>query len=153
VYRVAGRDLYFLDTPIVLYCFDHGDPRKQLQAKELLTHAASSGLGVVSYQVLQEFCNVATSSKTLGVSIERCMAYVNQLLQPISKVSPSPALLEKALYIRHQTHYSFHQSLMIACAIEAGCNTLYSEDMQHHHMVSGVRIVNPFLQVAQSPGA
>ena len=65
---------YFLDTNIAVYCFDSSEPRKQNRAKDLVAHAASSGLGVVSYQVLQEFCNVATNAKRLALSTEQIMA-------------------------------------------------------------------------------
>ena len=45
----------FFDTNIVVYCFDTLEPRKQTRAKDLLAHALNSKLGVVSYQVIQEF--------------------------------------------------------------------------------------------------
>lgn len=49
----------FFDTNIVVYCFDTLEPRKQTRAKDLLAHGLNSKLGIVSYQVVQEFCNVA----------------------------------------------------------------------------------------------
>ena len=139
---------YFLDTNIAVYCFDTSAPLKQERAKELVSHAASSGLGVVSYQVLQEFCNVATSAKRLALDAPRTMAYVRLLLEPMNHVPPSPALWEAALAIRAQTHYGFYDSLIIAAAEQAGCTLLYSEDMQHGQWVNNVRIENPFLLTA-----
>ena len=38
-----------------------------------------------------------------------------------------------------------YDSLIIAAALEAGCDTLYSEDMQHGQVIEGIRIENPFL--------
>ncbi len=34
--------------------------------------------------------------------------------------------------------------LFFAAAIEAGCRTLYSEDLQHGQQISGASITNPF---------
>jgi predicted nucleic acid-binding protein len=139
---------FFLDTNIAVYCFDSSEPRKQNCAKDLVAHAASSGLGVVSYQVLQEFCNVAVNAKRLSLNMEQIMAYTTQLLQPMNKVGPSTDLLAQALHIRVETSYAFYDSLIIAAAQLAGCSTLYSEDMQHEQLVGGVRIVNPFVDAA-----
>ena len=142
---------FFLDTNIAVYCFDSSAPRKQNCAKDLVAHAASSGLGVVSYQVLQEFCNVAVNAKRLSLSVEQIMAYTTQLLEPMNKAGPSTDLLAQALRIRSETSYAFYDSLIIAAAQLAGCSTLYSEDMQHQQLVGGLRIVNPFVDAAHEP--
>ena len=144
---------FFLDTNIAVYCFDCSEPRKQNCAKDLVAHAASSGLGVVSYQVLQEFCNVATSAKRLALTTEQIMAYTTQLLEPMNKVSPSVELLAHALQIRLDTNCAFYDSLIIAAAQLSGCSTLYSEDMQHQQLVGGVRVVNPFVDTANEPSS
>ena len=43
---------------------------------------------------------------------------------------------------------SFYDALIVASAIEAGCDTRYSEDMQHGRTFGGLTIVNPFLESA-----
>jgi predicted nucleic acid-binding protein len=141
---LAGQR-FFLDTNIALYCFDSSAPRKQEVAKDLVTQAASSGMGVVSGQVLQEFCNVASNSRRLNLSPDRIMAYVSLVLQPMNQVALSPALLERALAIRQAHQFTFYDSLIIAAAQEAQCTALYSEDMQHGQRVGSLGIVNPFL--------
>lgn len=142
--RGAG-ERFFLDTNIAVYCFDGSALRKQETAKELVTHAASSGMGVVSFQVLQEFCNVASNSRRLNLAAERIMAYVNLVLQPMNQVSSSPQLLEQALAIRQAHSFGFYDSLIIAAAREAQCTALYSEDMQHGQRIGSLKIINPFL--------
>ena len=141
----------FFDTNIVVYCFDTLEPRKQTRAKDLLAHALNSKLGVVSYQVVQEFCNVACKAKRLQLPQERILAYVNLVLQRMNQVGSSPALIESALRLRSEHSFSFYDSLIIASALQAKCELLYSEDMQHmQHMqrVGDLQIVNPFLIVA-----
>ena len=144
---------FFLDTNIALYCFDDTTPLKQSRAKDLMAHGASSGMGVVSYQVLQEFCNVASASKRLALSAEQTMAFASLLLAPMNKVEPSLALLASALKIKAEVGYSFYDSLIVAAAAQAGCHILYSEDMQHGQLVAGLRIVNPFINSANDPSS
>ena len=98
----------FFDTNIVVYCFDTLEPRKQTRAKDLLAHALNSQLGVVSYQVIQEFCNVATKARRLQLPQERILAYVNLVLQPMNQFGSSPALIESALKLRIHDQ-KFHQ--------------------------------------------
>jgi predicted nucleic acid-binding protein len=138
----------FFDTNIVVYCFDTLEPRKQARAKDLLAHALNSQLGVVSYQVVQEFCNVACKAKRLQLPHERILAYVNLVLQPMNQVASSAALIESALQLRSEHSFSFYDSLIIASAIHAKCQVLYSEDLEHLQRVGGLQIVNPFVMVA-----
>ena len=142
----------FFDTNIVVYCFDTLEPRKQTRAKDLLAHALNSQLGVVSYQVIQEFCNVASKARRLQLPQERILAYVSLVLQPMNQVGSSAQLIESALKLRGEQGFSFYDSLIIASATQAKCQVLYSEDMQHMQRVGSLQIVNPFLMVAnESP--
>jgi predicted nucleic acid-binding protein len=43
---------------------------------------------------------------------------------------------------------SFYDALIVAAAVGAGCDTLYTEDMQHGRRIGGLAIVNPFLESA-----
>jgi len=48
--------------------------------------------------------------------------------------------------IAQRYQFSFYDSLIIASALEAGCITLYSEDMQHEQVIEKrLTIRNPFL--------
>ena len=145
---VESATRVFFDTNIVVYCFDTLEPRKQTRAKDLLAHALNSELGVVSYQVIQEFCNVASKAKRLQLPQERILAYVNLVLQPMNQIGSSPQLIESALKLRSEHGFSFYDSLIIASATQAKCQVLYSEDMQHMQRVASLQIVNPFLMMA-----
>jgi len=43
---------------------------------------------------------------------------------------------------------SFYDALIVASAIETGCDILYTEDMQHGRAIGGLAIVNPFFESA-----
>lgn len=47
------------------------------------------------------------------------------------------------LAIRYQL--SNWDALIVAAAVLAGCETLYSEDLQHGQVFEGLSVVNPFL--------
>jgi len=49
------------------------------------------------------------------------------------------------LDIKGRYRFSFYDSLIIAAALEANCQTLYSEDMQHGQIIETLTIQNPFL--------
>jgi predicted nucleic acid-binding protein len=43
---------------------------------------------------------------------------------------------------------SFYDALIVAAALEAGCDTLFSEDLQHGRTIGGLAILNPFVESA-----
>lgn len=135
----------FFDTDITLYCFDTREPRKQERAKDLLAYGASSGLGIVSYQVLQEFCCAASSTRRMTLATGKIMAFVTHFFELMNRVPASAELLAQALQTKENTQYAFYDCLILAAAQQAGFTTVYSEDMQHQQTVGGVRIVNPFI--------
>ena len=56
---------------------------------------------------------------------------------------------ETALELARDHGLAFYDALIVAAAIEAGCDTLFSEDMQHGRVIGGLTIVNPFLESAR----
>ena len=142
----------FLDTNIFVYLFDGTAPVKQSLARDLVKQCLASGTGVISYQIVQEFTNVALQKMLRPMSIAECDQVLTELLLPMLRVNFSPELARSALAIREETRYHWYDSLVLAGAVEARCDVLFSEDMQHHQMVRGVRINNPFLTLAHEAG-
>lgn len=70
--------------------------------------------------------------------------YLEVILLPHCKVMPTPGIYQRALQIRGQTQYRYHDSLIVAAALESGASILYSEDLQPERRIGGLRIVNPF---------
>jgi predicted nucleic acid-binding protein len=48
------------------------------------------------------------------------------------------------LDLKQRSGYGFHDSLIIAPSIQAGCNILYTEDLQHNQALCGLNSINPF---------
>ena len=53
------KDRYFLDTNLFVYSFDRSAPAKAKRARDLIEDTVTTRKGIVSYQVVQEFLNVA----------------------------------------------------------------------------------------------
>ena len=138
----------FLDTNIFVYAFLASEPRKRAKAVELIESCLGSGRGSISYQVVQEFANVARKKFATKLSASDCKAFIDAAMQPLNKVASSTSLIHIALDLQDELKYSFYDCVMIAAALQAGSSTLYTEDLQHWQLVRGtLRIVNPFLEV------
>jgi predicted nucleic acid-binding protein len=61
------------------------------------------------------------------------------------KINPSPNLYQRGLDLQSRYQLSFYDSLIVAAALEGGCKTLYSEDLQHGQRIDGLTIKNPFI--------
>lgn len=136
---------FFLDTNILVYSFDLTAPEKCRRARELINTALKGGNGVISFQVAQEFINFALKTKFRPMTLEQAQKYYQKILKPLCVIHSSAMLYNRAFDIKRQTKFSWYDSVVIASAEEAACDTLYSEDMQHNRLVGPVRIRNPFL--------
>jgi predicted nucleic acid-binding protein len=142
-------ELFFLDTNIFVYALLASEPLKKQRALQLIEQALASHQGCTSYQVIQEFANVATRKFAQRFNTDQCKQFIDAAMQPMNRVSSSPELLNSALDLQQETHYSFYDCLVLAAALQVGADVLYSEDLQHNQLVGGtLRIVNPFLMVA-----
>ena len=135
---------YFLDTNVIVYSFDNDNPKKQVIAKKLIAEAIKSGAGIVSYQVVQEFLNVATKKFSPPLSEADAVKFYQSVLEPLFEIVPSSELFLRALEIKERWKYSFYDSLIISAALEGDCQTLYSEDLHDGHKIEHLTIVNPF---------
>ena len=137
-------DKYFLDTNLIVYAFDTGNPRKQKRANELIKTALKSNTGCISFQVVQEFINVATRKFAVPLSIPDCEKYLNAVLSPLCEVFASIELYSRSLDVMDRWRLSFYDSLIVAAALQADCAILYSEDLQHEQKIEDLTIYNPF---------
>ena len=139
----AGRP--FLDTNVLLYSFMPGDASKQEKARRIVTRALEKHDGVISFQVVQEFLNVATRKPQRYMTQPEAQAYLSQVLMPLCEVFPGASLYSSALSIADETGWTFYDSLIVSAALAAGCGVLLTEDLQHGRTVRGLEIRNPFL--------
>jgi predicted nucleic acid-binding protein len=135
---------FFLDTNVFVYVFDATAPAKAKKAARLVRDAVDTGKGIVSFQVVQEFFNVAFRRFAQPMSGAEAEQYLITVLRPLLAVHSSPALYVEALRIAGKHRVAWYDSIIVASALEGRCETLYSEDFQHGREIEGLRIVNPF---------
>lgn len=132
----------FLDTNVLAYTDDSGEPRKQTVALELHAKCHRRAQGVVSTQVLQEY--YVTTTRKLGVDpavARRKLELFARMHVVVNQVGDILAAVDLA---RLHT-VSFWDALIVRAAQQAECRVLYSEDLQHGWKVDGLEIVNPFV--------
>ena len=128
----------FLDTNVLIYSVAENDPRSA-RAEELLAAG-----GVIGVQNLNELAAVAR--KKLAMSWEE----IAEVVEALESLCPSPVAITAELHgaarkIAERLGYEIYDALVIAAALEAGCETLYSEDLQDGQRVEGrLTIRNPF---------
>jgi len=135
---------FFLDTNIFVYSFDRTSAAKSRRATQLIREAVSTRKGIVSYQVVQEFFNLALRRFAQPMTVPEVEQYLSAVFRLLLAVQSSPALLSKALRLTARHRLSWYDSLIVAAAIEGGCGLLYSEDLQHGQRFEELKVENPF---------
>ena len=135
---------FFLDTNIFVYSFDVGAPKKAKPASQLIRQAVQTGEGIVSYQVVQEFFNVAFRRFPKPMTAAEAEQYLITVFRPLLAIHSSPALYFEALRLTSRHRLGWYDSLIVAAALEGQCATLYSEDFQPGRRIESLRIENPF---------
>ncbi|MCY3973848.1 MAG: PIN domain-containing protein [Candidatus Dadabacteria bacterium] len=131
-----------LDTNVVIYIVDTDNPEKTAKAEQLVRSGTDYGDCCISRQVIQETLNVAT--KKFSYSPEEAGHLLERTLLPLYQETSAPSLYRRGLDIQFRYNYGFYDSVIIAAALELGCKTLYSEDMQHGQKIERLTIENPF---------
>lgn len=127
----------FFDTNVVLYAAS-ADHTKADRAEALL----GTG-GTISVQVLTEVANVARRKMRLSWAETRTLLGTLQAMLTVHPVTIDVHTGGLALAERYGL--SVYDAMIAAAAMEAECDTLWSEGMQDGLVLSDrLRIVNPF---------
>jgi|GEM_PF-1850724 len=102
------------------------------------------GLAIYFYSDLSETANVA--SKRLGLSVSEIRKLIGWLETMCNVEIITLATVNKALDVRERYGFSWYDSLIVAAALIADCQRLYSEDLQHGQLIDGqLSVVNPIV--------
>lgn len=128
----------FFDTSILLYLLSE-DSRKADRVEELI-----AARGTISVQVLNEFAAVAIRKSRMP------LPDVKEILGTIRAVcNVEPVTLathDRGLDVHGRYGFSLYDSMLVASALIAGPDILYSEDLQHGQVIDGrLRLINPFI--------
>lgn len=139
------RGNFFIDTNVLVYSFDKNMPHKQQNAQGIIRYALQTQRGIISTQVVQEFINLALRKFVPPLSSNDVRQYLQTVLLPLCQHFPSISFYDQTLSIQVETGYAWYDSLIVAAAIESGCTTLLSEDLQHNRKIRTVTILDPFI--------
>ncbi len=136
---------FFLDTNIFIYALEGQPPAKAAVAQELIAKAIAEGSGVISYQVVQECLNAVTGKARIALTLGELQSLLNNTLIPLCQVFPNaPGFYASGFDIRARYKFHFYDALIVAAALEARCERLYTEDLQHGQTIGTLLIENPF---------
>lgn len=133
----------FIDTNVLLYLMS-ADAEKADQAEALARAGAR-----ISVQVLNEFTNVARRKLAMPWN------EIGEVLELIRAVCPTESLTtethDTGRRVAERYGLNVYDAMIVAAALLAGCETLYSEDMQDGLVIDRqLRICNPFKLQAPS---
>jgi predicted nucleic acid-binding protein len=127
----------FFDTNILLYLASD-QPGKADRAERLIADG-----GTISVQVLNEIANVAR--RKMRMSWRETHGFLEMLRDLLPVVPVTVETHEAGIALAERYGFSVYDAMIAASAILSGCDTLWSEDMQHGMAVDDrLQIVNPF---------
>lgn len=131
----------FVDTNILIYAYSKDEPKKQSTANDILEKHTNSS--IISNQVIHELVNILFKKfKLSSDDIENVLLEIDTNLTIINFNFTTQI---KAIRIKDKYKLQYYDSLIIAAAMENGCNILFSEDMQHLQVIEeSLQIINPF---------
>ena len=133
----------FVDTNVLVYAEDSDAKDKQRLARDLVLQLWDLRDGVLSVQVLQEFYVTVTRKLKKPLAVGKARDIVDEYLTWTVVDNTGPMLLD-AIDLQRQAKLSFWDALVVQAAITAGCDRLYSEDLNAGQRFGAMLVVNPF---------
>lgn len=139
----GAKKLQFVDTNILIYAHDLSAGQKHSRAKILIQDLWQSTEGCLSIQVLQEFYVNITQKVAHPLPLESAAQIIADL--SVWQIhSPSPEDVLTAIRLQSRYRISFWDAMIIASAIQLGCQTLWSEDLNIGQVYDQVTVLSPF---------
>lgn len=131
-----------LDTNVLVCAYDVTDPRKQRTAQELVERAVDGEM-LVSTQVLAEFA-ATLLHKLSPVATSEAVKAILDALGPIKVIMPDAEIVRRAVDAHRTYALHFYEGMIIAAAERAGCERIWSEDLNPGQKYFGIMVANPF---------
>ncbi|GHT68905.1 ribonuclease VapC [Bacteroidia bacterium] len=130
---------FALDTNILLYSHDESAVNKQNTARNLIVKSP-----IISTQVVSEYINAVR--RIIKLPKEKIFSACLPNLKCCNIYIVNIATIQLAERLIYRYDFQIFDSIIVASALTAGCQTLYSEDMQHNMKIEDqMTIFNPFL--------
>jgi predicted nucleic acid-binding protein len=127
----------FFDTNILIYLASE-DAAKADRAEAIVREG-----GTISVQVLNEVANVAR--RKMRLSWQETRGFLSSLRELLTVHPITVDTHELGLTLAERYHLGIYDALIVASALLAECDRLWSEDMQDGMAIDKrLRVVNPF---------
>jgi len=137
-------DKVFLDTNTVIYSYSEDEPEKQKIANDILEKYSNQI--IISNQVINELSN--TLFRKFKLNADEVRETVLELNDNFPIVNFNLQTQLKGIELKGKYKLQFYDSMILATALENGCNIVFSEDMQHNQVIENqLTIINPFKDV------
>lgn len=133
----------FIDTNLWVYRLDRREPEKTAFVGEWLRALASEHEIVISTQVLIELRSVLTRKLKPALSWLDTRAAL-EALAGFDVVPANSSLILDAHELARAEKLSCFDALIVEAASRAGCERLYSEDLDHGRRYGHMSVNNPF---------
>ena len=133
----------FVDTNVLVYVRDRTEEDKQRRAAEWVGEIWESGLGRLSYQVLQEYYVTLTKKLDPPRSVEDVREDVSAL-QAWRPVPTDQDTIERAWQVQDRYGYSWWDALIVAAALKVGSRYLLTEDLHSGQVLDTLTVISPF---------
>lgn len=143
----------FLDTNTLVYLLEGKVPAPgvaltpdEIEANrkgDITLQLLQSGEIFISVQVFNELCNVSLRKKFDWRKTKEMLTTLEALCLDV--VPLTLEVHKRGLFLHEKYRLQFYDSLMLSAALQAGCDTFYSEDMQDGQVIeSTMTITNPY---------
>lgn len=135
-----------VDTNILVYALDADDPAKQAAAIELLDRLHTNpSETLLLWQVAGEFLSCMRRWEAAGrIADDDVEANLIDLLDAFPLALPSASVLDRSLDLTRRFSLSHWDSMLLSACLEAGVDTLDTEDLDAGTTFDALRLVNPF---------
>ena len=131
-----------VDTNILIYVHDDREPNKKAKARELIDDMED---GLLLWQVACEYVAAARKLSPQGYTMDDARKDVDDLRRIWTTSLPTWPVFERSGALMGRYSLSFWDALLVGACLEAGVETLYTENFGGCDEIDGVRIVNPFV--------
>jgi predicted nucleic acid-binding protein len=145
-----SAERFTLDTNILVYAVDAREGRKREAAIQIIEAAA--GLDCpLALQAVGEF--YAAARAKLKFDAKDAAARAAQLIAAFETFGYSVHAVRAALEKAPKGRFSYWDGVLLAAVAEAGCTTIFSEDMADGTRFGSIAVANPFRRDALTPHA
>jgi predicted nucleic acid-binding protein len=133
-----------IDTNVLIYTYDHQDPRRQEQAIRLLQALQASSAGRLSVQCLAEFASASTHKIAPPLTRAEAVEQVERWARAFLVYNLTPQIVLTAVRGARDHRLSYYDAQLWATALLNQVLVIFSEDFASGSSLEGVRLVNPF---------